>query len=415
MQPLWRAQNGGQLVRAHGVLWILLVCATLGGAAKVALESPATNSFRGSTILGNYALSGSKLNTSGAHAGHQMLQDKAKDSISSSSPKVFFLFLTLAGVQQPEIWEAFFEGAPPHQRRAFVHCKKKSVCDLQLSVSNPFALTVVDTVPTSYCKDLVSAMVQLLAAALAEANSSGDKFVFLSQSALPVKPFRDVYSTLVASEDSDVCIAPSSAWEQVDLGTSSKHEQMGSLVKHQQWVVLNRAHAQRLVDRWPQVHSQERGRAAEWTTWSIPVMPSLGLQHIRSPHHCADEWAIFATIFGAVPNTGLADATFSGLSGKPLQSSGAAAAGGQGTCRTFVHFGGVPGAARDVAQAAVEDYPATRLSCYPHCTSSHPAEFLAISDKGLRALRSSAYLFARKFTRGAVSVEKYRRIVESSG
>merc|ERR1719375_542460 len=87
-------------------------------------------------------------------------------------------------------------------------------------------------------------MVKLLNSALSEESASPrDKFVFLSESTLPVKPFRAVYEALTENDDSDFCVSPEDAW----LKQARSH---AVLVKHSQWVVLSRAHAGTMVERW---------------------------------------------------------------------------------------------------------------------------------------------------------------------
>jgi len=117
----------------------------------------------------------------------------------TSAGSLFFLFLTSAGIQRQDIWASFFEDATlqtPY--RTFVHCTDWKTCDAEIQVDNPLNATLVGTVPTFYCKDLVTAMTQLLKAATLESTSPHDKFVFLSDSTLPVKPFELVYSALTA-------------------------------------------------------------------------------------------------------------------------------------------------------------------------------------------------------------------------
>merc|ERR1719424_481379 len=112
--------------------------------------------------------------------------------------------------------------------------------------NNPLGITQVTTVPATYCRDLVSPMVQLLRSATLESSSARDKFVFGSESTLPVKPFREVYSTLTWDTNSDFCIYPTDHWVQLQLAQNL----MALMVKHSQWVVLNKAHADTMVREW---------------------------------------------------------------------------------------------------------------------------------------------------------------------
>lgn len=349
---------------------------------------------------------------------HQALRGNATgDSISA--PKVFFLFMTVTDVQEPDVWQAFFEDVPERQYRAFVHCRDHDFCKSKLAVSNPLKLTQVATVPTSYCKDLVSAMVQLLEAALLESSSARDKFMFISDSDLPVKKFPEVYAALTNNEDSDICIRPKSHWEEVPYKIDEDRDATTGralIVKHHQWAALNREHAGRLAEHWQWIH------LAEHMQWPVPVMqvPRSGAGSRRfklslqsPPKLCADEWGPFASIFGALPlGTAYSDEVdLDGFAAGPLRLTGQAAVGAQGVCPTFVYFNGGPGTHTELAKALMADSPRTRLSCYPKCQSSHPAEFIAISDRGLQALKASPFLFARKFKPGVVSTKQFRRVI----
>jgi len=132
-------------------------------------------------------------------------------------PRIFFLFLTMSGIKRPELWRAFFDYQPAGRWRTFVHCKHSNICSLELSLANILGATQVATVPSSYCRDLVTPMVQLLQAAMLESASPRDKFVFLSESTLPVKPFAEVYNTLTYDTSSDFCIYPTNHWVELEL------------------------------------------------------------------------------------------------------------------------------------------------------------------------------------------------------
>merc|ERR1719401_1716336 len=105
------------------------------------------------------------------------------------------------------------------------------MCAHTLSIGgNPMGLVQVPTVNTIYCTNLVSAMNKLLEVSLRESAQPGDKFIFVSESTLPVKPFAAVYAALTKDQASDFCVARADQWP------------MGSgfyIVKHSQWVVLS--------------------------------------------------------------------------------------------------------------------------------------------------------------------------------
>lgn len=329
--------------------------------------------------------------------------------------KLFFLFLTFSGLDRMRFyWQRFFQDADPNIYRTVMHCKSDRRCT---GLDN---MTVVDTVPTSYCHDLVSAQVQLLNAALLQSESPRDKFIFLSESTIPVKPFSSIYATLAAEaeDSSDFCVNPAKQWKEVLPRTF--------VVKHSQWVVLSRAHAKSMASNWPKIRLG--APASDDAQWNLPVRTSKGADFVYErladgwqPETCPDEWAPFASIYGAVfvgliPTTkeampGFDPAGMLDLRGisvgsvepdKSFQDE-------QGVCRTFVFFRKQSSNAETARELAADN--ATRLSCFPKCTSTHPAEFESLSDKGAAALRRSPFLFARKFREGVVTQDQFERIL----
>jgi len=333
-----------------------------------------------------------------------------------AEPRIFFLFLTMSGIERTDLWEAFFEGQDAKKSQVFVHCKHSNLCALQLNLKNKMNVKQVTSVPSKYCKDLVSPMVQLLQAAVLESRSPRDKFVFLSESTLPVKPFQDVYTTLTCYSDSDFCIYPTDHWVQLQLAQNLR----ALIVKHSQWVVLNQAHALTMVKKWPTVKA-----GFEAVAWTVPVYhkPVKGpWGQIANPAGvtplpmCVDEYAFFATIFGALVDDGMLQITKSGMpgyGGLPLQVRGSpeVTAATQGICRTFAFWDASDFSASTLIDSISKDWPHTKFSCFPQCESTHPAEFSALSDVGAGALRRSRYLFARKFPDDLPTLDQFKRII----
>jgi hypothetical protein len=253
--------------------------------------------------------------------------------------------------------------------------------------------------------DLVSAMVQLLFFALPETTSQGDKFVFVSESTMPVKPFMSVYSSLTSHQKSDFCVSPSNQWPQGDGFY---------IVKHSQWVVLNNIHAQMAVNNWPQILHHWNGGY-----WSIPFLNMQtgtveGVGKMHSTRVCTDEWAIFASIFGAMNFAG----GFSDPNTNP-SSLKAHSPGPQGVCRTFAFWDADSSDAEHirVADALSRNYPNTQMSCVtpgatpsnlPDCDSTHPVAVTQMSDEGARIFRESSFLFARKFESWVLTEQQFR-------
>lgn len=364
-------------------------------------------------------------------SSHQKPQAIGADSACADrKPKVHFLFLVMDDIPHVEHWNAFFKDAGDAEWSAFVHCK--SGCN-QTMLKKLSGLQAVESVPTYYCHDLTSAMVQLLRGAAKDCGSPRDKFVFLSESTLPVKPFRDIYSALQEHDASDFCIFPTDHWGESPLKGAknstahnlrdSKASKRAVLVKHHQWVVLTRAHANVMVQKWSGVDASGH--------WALPLRNQAWSDHSvyaaedfsRAPvaNWCTDEWAFFATIFGALIDDGKAlSVQIPGFLDKHGGNTLMMAPGDgrrgpnvrlQGTCRTFV-FWAETDTEDDMtllARILASDYPNTKLSCWPECPA-RPATIERLSDEGLLEFRQSPFLFARKIP-SQLSMPKFSQLI----
>jgi hypothetical protein len=311
--------------------------------------------------------------------------------ISTGPGIVHFLFLVNNGIPHINIWNAFFARAPPQSYTAFVHCKDSNGCTNSGMLANP-KFRLVTTTPTYYCHDLVTAMVALLKAAtsVSAAGTVPEKFVFVSDSTLPVKPFGLIHSTYMADNDSDFCVFPSNQWAWANI---DNHEVR--LVKHHQWVGLSREHADLFVKSWVPVDAN-----SVWRIW-LRGGSWQGKERYLSPQHfsrpasansCTDEWAFIATIFGAVePFGGVRQ--FPGFGGGLLHMTGGGSLVNQGRCRTFAYWKGDD----DAATSALAAQISSGMSCYPTCIAN-PATINTANDDMLRAVRNSPFLFMRKFS-----------------
>lgn len=335
-------------------------------------------------------------------------------SFGGPRPRVFFLFMTRGGIDRPDLWEAFFAGAQMEgdkspQYRAFIHCTLPGACKRRLRQSNPIGMTQVQTVPTTYCHDLVSAMVQLLRYALPESTSPCDKFLFISDSTLPMKPFSGIYNVLSKDRSSDFCLFNPDKWPTI------KHRHR--IVKHDQWVVLNREHATIVSQNWPQIRKR-------WShkRWQIPVLGHDGdvvaTDEMDDATLCTDEWALFASIYGALTSLHELDDPTRHPRGLDYFISGK-----QGACRTFAFWDDTVSGAADkkLMKQLADDWPHTSFDCdsnrnfrgVPKCGGSHPVEIEKLSNRGAMYLRKSPFLFARKFKAYAVSKEEFTKVILS--
>jgi len=332
-----------------------------------------------------------------AHAAKEVHRRKEQDTV------VNFLFLVNDGLPHADVWNSFFAEAPPHQVKSFVHCRDRQGCRSSGLLTKIPQMQLVETVPTYYCHDLVTAMVELLRSSLKTTTSKRAKFVFISDSTLPLKPFPEVYSGLDETDDSDICVLPSHHWGTMDMHSSAR-AQTSYLVKHSQWVVLNKEHATKMVREWKPVDAGGH--------WEVPIakreenhlVPSTTdvATFVRKSYAntCTDEWAFFATIFGAIPDIdeskGETSVAVPGWAGHNLMMRGAAINKVQGQCRTFAYWDDWGQDFNDLAKLLASDYPHTELSCYPNC-GLHPMTMNKISDPALLAMRKSPFMFGRKF------------------
>lgn len=343
--------------------------------------------------------------------------EAAPGQASAAPDVVHFLFLVDRGLSHAGVWERFFDQAPRGSFRIWVHCTRPGACEADRVTALPTA-TVVPTVPSAYCYDLVTPATQLMRFALAAsvaAPGAVEKFVLMSDTSLPVKPFDAVHRALTADDDSDICVAPVSDWRHAHIDGIKVY-----LAKHSQWVVLNRAHAAMMVERW--TPSKTWDRFLGW--WSVEVRTGMAGSRARSvparrfmthmkagAYACTDEQAVIATLFGALEFSYDGKVALPGL-GRPVLADGALAAqelsfsppasqGMQGRCRTFTVFQfGQPlgNLTAEVMDAIGSDAQSSTAFVDPD--ASHPLVFKHLGPRLVKALRVSPFLFARKFDPG---------------
>lgn len=267
--------------------------------------------------------------------------------------RVAFLFLIEDSILHEDVWRAFFQSAPRGSYSVYVHPSERR----SPTVGGFFASRVLSRhqiLPTSWGW-LVGGMNALLKAALADPYN--EAFVFLSASTLPVKPFRDVHHALLKNSSSQFCVSPADQW---------LRNQHGRAVKHHQWVVLTRPHAERI--------------ASPADGYRFP-MGDYGAKC------CEDEFAYLAAVLGTVrssKDSSRAVAIPDINSGHPIDLDHPTE---QGSCSTYVWW---PDYAKESPFRDVSpDGCALR--------SSYPAVFTEVPKAFLLRLRASPFLFARKF------------------
>lgn len=168
-----------------------------------------------------------------------------------SSGRVAFLFLIYDRIEHEALWEAFFATARPGQYSIHVHAKTRRV------PLTPFFerhhIPRGEVVPTAYAEiSLVHAHTRLLATALCEPENT--IFVFVSGACIPVKPFGQVHTALVAdkaSRFSAMFLDERDAELHAKLVCKGAHATPGirpsEALKASQWCVLHRTLAEQCV------------------------------------------------------------------------------------------------------------------------------------------------------------------------
>jgi hypothetical protein len=237
-------------------------------------------------------------------------------------------------------------------------------------------------------------MNQLLGHALnddAGSQNPADKFVFVSDSTLPAKPFSQIYSTLSTRRGSDFCAFPSNEWADIPGSTGG----VELAVKVHQWIVLERVHAVNSCIIWASgkhhdlmQRFQMNYNAYVWTNNTYADNRNFG---------CLDEFWHMAALYGTLSHT---DATRDAIvslqmfTNTPLRVSGSV--GWQGACDTFVLWSKYLHAPGN--NPFSELHTSLDPPSIPHGgNDQRPGWWDTISPYGIQAIRKSGFLFVRKF------------------
>jgi len=365
----------------------------------------------------------------GLRAPRSQVPSAAAGKHKQRPPRVYFLFLAVSKISNFAVWKSFFNAAPTDRYRAFIHCKG-AIC--KLFASNSKLLRLVPTVDASYCGDLVSPMNQLLAASLRDDPGSanpGDKFVFVSDSTLPAKPFAHIYDTLIQRQGSDFCMFPSKDWADNPVKIVQNGGEPGSghelAIKTHQWIVLTRAHSERSVHLWNEgiMHDMMTNfKLNQANLWQDPANRTFG---DNRNFGCLDEYWHMYVLFGPWTITDTketAEYHYNDLTNSPVKIKHGA--GWQGACDTFALWSEYQTTPFETPQGqTVHDSPWMKLYSsldhlsIPHSSSTGPAWWSLISRHGIKAISDSDFLFVRKFqdkpvlANGGDFGEEYIRIV----
>eukprot|EP00438_Fugacium_kawagutii_P005694 Skav227824 [mRNA] locus=scaffold948:312658:314203:+ [translate_table: standard] len=161
--------------------------------------------------------------------------------------KVAFLFLAQTKLSWEHLWHEFFKDAQAGSYSIYIHRAAFRVHQPPLS---KYGAIEVPWVKTAWCA-LFGVEVASLYAAMQDPDNV--QFVFVSDSAVPLKPFSYVYRELVRNSPttSKICLAS----PQPKNGFSARpcyfpdflREVNPRTLKHHQWAVFNRKHAKFIV------------------------------------------------------------------------------------------------------------------------------------------------------------------------
>ncbi len=147
-------------------------------------------------------------------------------------PKIAFLFLTKNDVYHETAWTNFFKNHE-HQYSLYVHPKES------VSKDSFFAHAVIDQREVTTWENTMRAEIALLREALKD--QANTKFVFISESTIPLVSFDEVYDHMLAHPHSEFKYEKNPHPWRVFGNLSNTY-------KNPQWIVLNRKHAQLMVD-----------------------------------------------------------------------------------------------------------------------------------------------------------------------
>jgi hypothetical protein len=282
------------------------------------------------------------------------------DTSDASEPKVAFLFLVRRDIRHAETWEAFLRKFPDGCWSAYVHHKPGQEVALTRFFARR-AIVVPDPIETMW-KNFSLVLAQNLLMRTALSDPANFKFVFVSESCVPVKNPMLLYSALVGDPTSSFCNGQPRGqnripWQiiQNQTGRTVPFEQC-NLHKAHQWSVIVRRHAQILIE-------------------SEGLMRELGLDLLGGNQEggAPDEYAYNTVLV----HLGLAQQINQGLSAP--------------VCNTFVFW--ELRQARAIAPTLVHLLHSQLGREKPRM----PGEFSLVDSASLDELVESPFLFARKF------------------
>ena len=162
-----------------------------------------------------------------------------------SNFSVAFLLFTIDGtVSFPDVWAEFFESAEPSSFSVVVHRSDNSTLESPAAAALREAcrgrFRLAPYADGTAWGQLIAPSQVLAEEALKDPTAGA--FVYVSSTTLPVKSFQTVFDTLrLRANDSSVCFNPPYQWRR------SSADPALVFPKAAQWMILSRAHAEKLV------------------------------------------------------------------------------------------------------------------------------------------------------------------------
>lgn len=322
---------------------------------------------------------------------------------------VHFMFELKDHLQHPGIWGKFFSQAMQGSYMAWAHCTDYHACENDYMMKK-VKVRLVPQVFSVRGADLINPFAHMIRLALKETRHLAErgvpeKFLVISDATLPVKPFAFIHWDLISRDNSDICISIPTQWAKATIGGIPL-----ALVKHHQWLALNRTDAKALADDWTPLK--------KIFTWNMTLRQpqKWGNLSVRVNRHTFKDGAWFTATDEEVPyQRAKGPVVLSHINDtRPMWQLFNAR-----TCITYVdwpdnvwppslldshttsllqtdaHLGHTYNFTNDVTLKLLKD-PTTKFTIAKGIM--HPFMWDQMGDAGLSVFRSSQYLFARKFS-----------------
>ncbi len=184
--------------------------------------------------------------------------------------KIAFLFLLVGDIYHENCWIDFFKG---HEGcySVYVHSKNG------LPEDSPFKKNEIPTVPTRWGY-LMKAEIELLRAALQDPSNT--KFVFISDSTIPIQSFEFCYNHLLSHPYSEFTVEPNRHKSKTFYPLEN-----AQIYKNSQWIVLNRKHAELMVNDTEIIEIMARYSCHD-EHYPATILSLCNLQHEVVQHDC---------------------------------------------------------------------------------------------------------------------------------